>query len=426
VVNTFNFPFLPSFFARWRPLLVVALVAPLWNLGDRGGGACSADTVELSGGGHLSGQARTRGDVTVVKVDDRIQVAVPASRVRRTVEANELSAYRERAAAAADDAEQHYQLAIWCGGNVPGESDFYKRFHMERAIQIDSDHSKARAWLGYKLQQGEWVLTSELMRDRGMIRRGSGWEMPEAIAISEGQQTANTETKKWIREVKRLVKVSNGRNDQKAQEAIDTLAAIVDPNAATAIAQQLKESRGDPSQRRELRQLWVDLLGRFHNRDAIEALVFAGVDEPDAVIREQALVELSKFGSQSAVATYLPMLRSSDNEVVNRAARALAWFPDSELALTYVEALVTEHKTVAPAGPAMQIGFGESSSGNSSRGMSMGGKPQVTIQTKQNPAVLSLLRELETEVDYGYDEQAWLEYFASKRGQFTGDLRRDP
>ncbi len=44
-----------------------------------------ADTIELRSGGHLSGQARNKGDVTIIKIDDEIQVAVPANRISRTV-----------------------------------------------------------------------------------------------------------------------------------------------------------------------------------------------------------------------------------------------------------------------------------------------------------------------------------------------------
>lgn len=384
----------------------------------------TADTVELSGGGHLTGVAKRKDDVAVVKVDDQIMVAIPTSRVDRLVTSAELGEYRRRASEAGEDAELHYQLAIWCGSNVPGNAKPYQRLHMERAVEIDPEHSAARAWLGYKKQSGKWVLTSELMRDRGMIRSGNGWVIPEAIAISEEQTSANVAAKKWIRDVRRLVKIVQD-NDKKSADALATLTAIDDPNAAAAIALQLKQSRKDKSQSNSLRLLWIKLLGKFRNRDSLEALVATGVFEDDAIIREAALDQLVQYGSGSAVATYLPMLKSNNNDEVQRAARALAWFPDNELALTYVDALVTEHKTIQAAGPAMSVGFGQSSNGSSSQGMSTGGKPKVTIRQMQNTAVLALLRQIESEVDYGYDEQKWLEHFARKRGEFTGDLRRD-
>ncbi len=393
------------------PLLLLLSVSPL-----------GADTLELSGGGFLAGQAKKSGDFAVIRIDEDVQIAVPASRVKRTVMSSELAEYRQRAAAAGADAEQHYQLAIWCGSHVPGNTDLYKRLHMERAIQIDPEHSKARAWLGYKKQSGKWVLSSELMRDRGMIWVTGRWELPEAIAISEDQSSADVGSKRWIREVKRLVKSVQGRNEKKATEAMLALQAIEDPSAAGAIADQLQNSRGKQSQSPELRRLWVQLLGRFHNRASVEALVLAGVSEEDATIREAALDRLVEFGASSAVATYLPMLKSNDNNLVNRAARALSWFPDSELALTYVDALVTEHKQIEAPGPSTQLGFGD----QGSSGLTYGKKPTVIAVRKTNPAVLSLLRQIEPDVDYGFDEQAWQQHFAQQRGGFGGDLRRDP
>jgi hypothetical protein len=381
------------------------------------------DTVELSGGGHLDGNVQQRGDAVIVSLDDEIQIAVPSSRVRRVITGDQLGEYRQRVIAAGDDAEKHYELAIWCvsNNNVPGDSQEYKRYHLLRAIELAPDHTKARAALGYTRSEGRWILTSDLMRQRGMITRAGSWELPESLAIEDFQDASDVEAKKWIREVKRLVSVVT-RGSSKSGEALEALRGIEDPRAASAIARELIESREGGNQSRALRLLWVDLLGRFQNMIAVEALVRAGIDEPDAVVRERALQKLQEFGGSSAVATYLPMLKSNDNQLVNRAARALTWFPDPELALTYIESLVTTHKQTIAPGPGMQVGFGDNGGG----GLSTGGKPKVIEEQKTNPAVLTLVKTIEPDADYGYDEQAWLLHFAEKRSKFNGDLRRDP
>ncbi|MEM8670834.1 MAG: HEAT repeat domain-containing protein [Planctomycetota bacterium] len=385
-------------------------------------GVGSADTVELSGGGHLDGAVQQRGDAVIVALDDEIQVAVPASRVRRVVTRDQLAAYRQRVINAAEDPEEHYKLAIWCvsDNNIPGNAQMYKRYHMSRAIELDPDHTKARAGLGYTRSEGQWILTSELMRQRGMITRGGSWELPESLAIEDFRDANDVATKKWIREVKRLVGVvSSGKNNSKTQEAWERLKGINDPQAAGAIAKQLEDARKKGN--RDLKMLWVDLLGRFQNMTAVEALVKTGLEETDEVVRERALGHLTKFGASSAVATYLPLLTKNDNDLVNRAARGLSWFPDPELALNYVNALVTTHKQQIAPGPGMQVGFGSDGGG----GMSTGGQAKIISETKTNPAVLALVRAIEPEADYGYDEQKWLLHFARKRGTFTGDLRRD-
>ena len=116
------------------------------------------------------------------------------------------------------------------------------------------------------------------------------------------------------------------------------------------------------------------------------------------MIREAALDQLVNYGAGSAVATYLPCLTKNDNVLVNRAARGLAWFPDPELAMNYVDALVTTHKTEQAPSSAINAGFGDGGGG-----LQTGGKKKVYVQTRKNPAVLALLQAIEPDVDYGYD-----------------------
>jgi hypothetical protein len=403
------------------PRTVLLVIAGLLWSGSSTAPA-GADTVELSGGGHLSGRVERKAEFVIVQVDDDVQVAIPASRVRRVVTGDQLASYREMAAAAGDDAERQYQLARWCmeDDHVPGDSQQYFRYHLRRAIAIDPEHVHARAALGYKKHEGKWVLTSELMRDRGMVLRAGHWEPAETVAIDEVLDSTSVEANKWIREVSRLTAVVL-RNTAKSAEALETLQGITDPMAAAAVARQLRESGEQGTQTRALRMVWIQLLGKFRSSESVEALVRAGIDETDETIREAALDQLVQFGSSSAVATYLPMLKSNNNGLVNRAAQALSWFPDPELALTYIDALVTTHTKESAPGPGMQAGFGDGGGT-----FSMGGKKTVETTTRTNPAVLSLVKAIEPSVDHGYDEQAWQLHFAGKRTAFSGDLRRDP
>ena len=401
--------------------MMVRLICILFMAESFLAGLAAADTVELSGGGHLTGEVKRNSDSVIVRVDDEIQVALPASRVRRVVDSDQLAAYRQRSAEAGDDAELHYQLAIWCvsGSNVPGNSQHYRAHHLGRAVALDPEHARARSGLGYKKQKGKWIRTSDLMRGRGMISRAGQWELPESAAIEDYQDLTNVNSKKWIKEVKRLVSLVQ-RQSKMAPEALAKLLAIDDPLASSAIAEQLNGSRERGKQSRDMRMMWVRLLGKFRDSVSVQTLVKTGLVEEDEVIREAALEQLLEYGAGSAVATYLPYLKQNDNRLVNRAARALIWFPDPELALTYVDALVTSHKTEQAPSSAINAGFGDGGGG-----LQMGGQKKVYVQKRNNPAVLALLREIEPEVDYGYDAQAWREHFASKRASFSGDLRRD-
>ena len=380
-----------------------------------------ADTLELSIGGHLNGDVRRIPEkkLDIIAVDDEIRLAFPTSRVSRVVESDKLATYRRYVEKAGEDSERHYLLALWCAdsSNMPNNTQSYKRHHMQMAIRFDPDHERARASLGYVKENNRWIRYSDLQRSRGMISVGGRWVLPEAAAIEKIQTTTSKDAKLWIREIELLLRVAM-RGNSKSPEALATLKAIDDPMAAMAVAKQLLE--GNHS--RTMNLLWVELLGRFKNRTSVEALVRTGLAESDDVVREAAIAELQEYGSGSAVASYTRMLRSNDNGAVTQALRGLSYFPDIELAPIYIEALVTKHtKTEAP-GAGTQSSF----AGDGSTAFSQGGKPKTVTYYLENPGALSLLKTVEPDVDYGYDQKRWREYFAAKRGSYSGDLRRDP
>jgi HEAT repeats len=393
-----------------------------------------ADTVELSSGGGLEGAASRKSDFVVVTVDEGLQIAIratPGGPVKQLISSSQLETYRAKAEEAGSDPELNYQLYLWCQkrGNLPNHRKAYGDFHLERTIAADPDHTLARAALGYLKHDGQWVLGTELMKERGMVKQNDRWELPEAIALKDSSESNDTRSKLWIRDLARHVK-SILRNS-KPDEAWVAIRSIDDPLVAPAMGLQLMEPSVIKSPvGRDLRMLFIEKLSQFKTATATQTLVKLGLSDADPLIREAALEALQKyeFGSSSAVATYLPLLRSNDNEMVNAAARALSWFPDPELALLYTEALVTEHKTVIQPGPGISTGFGGNESGNSGGmgGISTGGKAQVIMQRKQNPAALALIKTIEPDQNFGYDQQAWREYFAAMKNSYRGDLRRDP
>ena len=306
---------------------------------------------------------------------------------------------------------------------------------MQRAVELNPNHAEARASLGYTKDEGKWVLKTDLMRSRGMIFKGGRWVIPEAASLEESVDESDKESKLWIREIAKLVKVvlkGNRSENRKYDEALAELKAIKDPLAANAIAQQFEKSqgngsRGSESQPLQLRRLWVTLLGRFKTSASVRALVKAGIDEPDPDLREMALGQLLQYGSGTAIANYKrTMLASkSSNDLINRAARALSFFPaDRELAMQYINALVTTHtKQTAPSGN-MNATFG--GGGGGMGGMTSGSKPTIESSRKTNPSVLTLVKKTVPEVDFGYDEVKWRNYLADQKLSFSGDLRRDP
>lgn len=382
------------------------------------GRSLGADVVQLRGGGQIEGKVAriesAKVPYAVVQTDAKIRVAIPESQINRVAEAANLAEYRRRAAATAADAEQQYELARWCKQQ---QLHAQHRHHLQRAIAFDPDHARARASLGFVSHEGKWVRAAELQKSRGLISVGGKYRLPAEVLISQTQRETDAKAKTWARDIDRLKK-QIARGGDRGAEAWAALTAIADPTAAWAIGKELTEGVKQP---RDLRMFWIGKLAQFANSPALEALVRVGLSDSDSVVREKALETLQQVAPATAIANYLPMLRSNNNATVRRAAEALSYFPDPELALPLIDALVTEHKTVIPADQSTNVGF----SSNGSGGLSTGGKAKTIVKPIENPPVLALLRQLEPEVNFGYDQLSWRRYYAAKLSSYRGDIRRD-
>lgn len=393
---------------------------------------CSADWVELSTGGVVTGDVAKRGNrPALIRTSDNIVIAVAESSIRRQINEADLDRYRAARQTAGLDPELNEKLARWCRtrGNLPTLTKEFRDFHLWRVVHARPKDSATWAVLGYKAQGNEFVPVDDLMRDRGLVRNQGGWDMPEVVIRDQRADENEVIAKRWIREIARLVKTIQ-RGSGRVEESAAELAAIDDPLASLGLADSFKRlgKASGAIASRELRRVLLDKLIKFGNGIAIRTLVRAGLDDPDPILREVSLRALTEnpSGRSSAIATYLPMLKSNSNALVNQAAAAMVYFPDPELDLDYTDALVTEHRQVIAPGAGINTSFGGSGSGNSGGGLSTGGKPVVKNSRLKNPAVLSLLQTIAPDVNFGYDQQAWRNYFISLRTYSPGDLRRDP
>ncbi len=383
-------------------------------------GTAYADVVELRSGGQVEGAVKRveqeRASFVIVEVDAKVKIAIPESQVARVAESADLEEYRQRVKATKEDANEHYELARWCKGK---QLHAQSKYHYQRAISIDPEHKESRGALGYIEHDGKWIRTTELRKIRGMISVAGRDRLPEEVALRDARDEADLSVKLWNREVAKL-RAAVLRGGDKAAEATATLVNINDPNVAWAMANELLSFSNQPT---TMRLFWIERLSFFANRPAMEALVKTGLYDPDAVVQEKALEALQKISPENAIANYVPLLKSNDNVTVRRAAKALAYFPDPELALALVDALVTEHKSVTQSGAGLSPSFGSDGSGGMSAG---GGKPVVRTDRVENPPVLSLLREIEPNADFGYSQARWREHFAAQLSSYSGNMRRDP
>ncbi|WP_153556220.1 HEAT repeat domain-containing protein [Roseimaritima sediminicola] len=407
-------------FAAVRNQVVAALAAA--GLAWAAAPLEAQQTLELTNGVRVTGKARSvdnaKRPYTLLETEDGLRVALPQGDIRRTRSDELTEQYRRLAAAVPDDAEAHFEMARWCTKNrLKAQS----RFHMRRVIELDPEHGTAREALGYVKRRDEWIPRAQWERERGLVRSGGRYHLPEDLAEQLASKETQTKIKRWAPDIARLRKTVL-RGGDRAAEALQALQAIDDPLAAVAIGDELTDPR-NRHQPQSLRLLWVDLLGRMRTPAAVRPLVEVGVKEPDPVIREAALERLSQYGYRSAQFTYAPMLKSSNNKEVNSAAAALAELPNPELRFQLVDALVTEH-VVPKGGPSTEMNVMMGQNGGAG-GLQMGGKPTTKKERKTNPHVLAALKVIAPEVDFQYDEPRWRQYFAQQLSSYRGDLRRD-
>lgn len=379
------------------------------------------DTLELHLGGQVVGQSQLVKEDGVdrihVTMEDGFELILPSGRVSRVTASadRKMASYRRAAADAGNDAQAHWELARKC--TKLGFSDQF-RYHLQRAIAIDPDHKQARASLGYQRDSnGKWVNRIDLNRRRGLVYTGGvRWETPELNQREKYRDEVKKRTGTWNRDLTLMIR--NVERDR--PNALAALQAISDPLATKAITSKLESGQGS----RQRRLLWVTLLGRFKTSASVQTLVKTAMNDQDARIRSVAITQLREFGQNSAVGHYLAYLRSDSapSTDVDNAARVLQSFPDSELALDYVNGLVSVSKNLVGGGAGITGSFGSGGGG----GLSTGSKPQEVRQEVRNPEVHALLRMIEPNADYGYNEDAWRRHFAGQRSHFEGDLRRDP
>lgn len=391
------------------------------------GTAARADTVTLTGGALLKGRiVEERRDanppILIIELEDDFRIAVPLSRVSKKELDKGFAEYAARAAAAGDDPEMHYELAKACMSEGLVEQ---RNYHMRRTIALNPDHSKARAALNYvEASNGSgWIKFSEQQRNHGLLLRGSTSVLPEAYARDEQRDKNRVAEQVWKKKLTKL-RATALSSSKRAGEALQEIMAIDDPLATAAIADELENSRGTNTQPREMRLIWMKKLASFKNVVAVRALVLAGIAEPTVEMREEALRALLEYGRSSAVATYIARLdpKKYKNPEIKLALRALLFFPDPELWREYVDALVTKHETRVQIGGGTGATFSDRGGG----GMSSGSAEKVRTDFFKNQDALLLLKEIAPGVDYGYNQQAWREHFATLLTRAPGSIRRDP
>jgi tetratricopeptide (TPR) repeat protein len=378
---------------------------------------------ELRRGGRLPGRIVEYEPIDgfAVRVNAGLTLGISDNEIRRIRDNDEaMRAYRQRLAQLDDEPQAHYLIHRWCSSQ--GLYDQMQR-HLERCIELDPNHSDARAALGYTRHKNRWVKIDSLFRSRGMVRDGGKWRTAEEVVQleqSEQLEQSRIDAKKQIAAWKKQAR----RDTPAGRDARAQLAQINDPAFDVAVIEEFRAAVEAGARRDQL--FWLEILGRLNTPVCRDTIIQASMDAPSQSVRERCYELLEGEHKYRAIAYYLSHLQSSDNEQINRAASALSYLNDPEIVLALVRALRTEHSIIFQPGAGMNVGMNRST-GNLGSFTAGGNKPVRKTVVKENPDVLTALLEvIPDDVNFQYDEAEWLRYLAAKKAPPPGDLRRDP
>jgi len=403
----------------------------------------SADIIKLKSGGVLRGQIPSPKDSNsaaphVIKTLTGAVVEVAPDEVesvtkRRVV----IEEYEVRAGETADTIESQWGLAEWCRERSLTSQ---RRTHLERIVEFDPNHERARRGLGHIYEQGRWTTQDEIMMARGYVRHKGRWVLPQELELMEQEQRETEAEKSWFKKIKMWQGwlADDGKPDRQ-KEARNGLAAITDPQAIPALAKTFSGSLDE-----NLRLMYVGILTQINHEKAAGALVFQSLQDDIETVRTLSVGGIRPAHREKALRVYVNALKHDFNPVVQRAADALGTIGDESVVPALINALVTSHRfrVAVPQTPyATGTTDGNPVSGAISfpqdiAGMLLTGqlpfgvervmpgadkltKTVVVSRELENPNVLAALQSL-TGSNFGYDETRWKRWWNEKSAGANG------
>jgi len=383
-------------------------------------GVARGDRFQLTGGGQVEGRLIESNDddksLLVIELTDGGRLKIPRSEVTRIESRSAVEdEYNTLARSSPDTIEAHLRLAEWCRERKLRDN---AQQHLARILELDPDHEAARAALGFRQKDGQWMTRDDVMASRGLVLYEGRYVAPQHVELLERQKQTKISQADWAKHLEQLRRWLTGRRQDRAAEALAEIQQLRDPAATEAVVAMLRRE-DDPA----LRRLWIEVASRLNRRPAIDALVELSLTDPDPEIRHDCLDHLIKSGRPGLATPYIRALKDSDNEMVNRAAAALGQIGDRDAINPLIDALITKHRFKVGDGDPNQHAYAFSpDSGAFSFG---GGGPQIVTQALRNPDALSALVTLSDGQSFDYDQRQWRRWLAAQSKLHAVDVRRD-
>ncbi|MFM7073898.1 MAG: hypothetical protein ACKO38_19100, partial [Planctomycetota bacterium] len=169
-----------------------------------------------------------------------------------------------------DTPDGQWQAAEWCRQRG---LKAYADVHLRRLVELNPNHHRAWALLGYAQINGQWKRRADLEADLGYQFHAGRWRLPQEIELFEERQRVEAELLEWRQSVFHWHEML--RRPDRAAEARQMLSQIRAPLAAPALRSCLgRES--NPARRIFL----VQVLNQIPAPEAFDAIVLAALNDP--------------------------------------------------------------------------------------------------------------------------------------------------
>lgn len=377
-----------------------------------------AQVVQLANGGQLEAAVNHDSEVAasghVELVVEGVGSVVLASHQVQQVESPKVTEdeYFDYAANFTDTVGDQWKLAKWCqhqGLQLPFER------HAHRVLELDPNYLPARKVLGYERRDGRWVSREEIMTERGYIRYEGRWMTVQQAALQVAQERQEQKLIDWKVRLRRW-RQQLGRSS--APEVQIDLNTLDDPDAIPGLIQLL----GDELDQ-DLAFAYLETLGRINSPAARSFLMENAVFQNNPIYREKCLQEVLAQRDPQMVEFFANHLKSYDNTIVNRAAYVLAELDYPTAVFPLAGALQTQHLashssryTYFYTSLAPEKRFDIEGPKASYRMLTLAeflvrSRNAYDIVRVQNQGVHQALRQLCDGQDFGYNPDAWKEWY---------------